>query len=191
MIHTNIHDIIKNRRSVFPAQYNDVPVSKEFIKLLLDHANWAPTHRLTQPWRFKVVQGEVKDKLGEFLSNTYTDITPDADFSPFKHKKIFNNCKSASAMIAICMQRDPKERIPEWEEIASTAMAVQNMWLLCSAHGVGCYWSSPKLINYMHDFFDFEEGERCLGFFYLGNYDLEENLISKRSPIEDKTEWLD
>ncbi len=186
----NINEIIRGRRSIFPPQYNEKPVSKEFIKMLLENANWAPTHRLTQPWRFKIVQNEAKDRLGTFLSDTYTDITTDQDFSPFKHKKIISNCKAASAIIAICMQRDAKARIPEWEEIASTAMAVQNMWLTCTAHKVGCYWSSPKLINYMDDFFDFEEGERCLGFLYLGHYDQDEEIQSKRDAIDNKVEWL-
>ncbi len=190
MIDQHINDVIRNRRSIFPAQYNDKPVSNEFIKMLLENANWAPTHRLTQPWRFKVLQGDAKGRLGTFLSDTYTDITADDDFSPFKHKKIINNCKSSSAIIVICMQRDPKERIPEWEEISSTAMAVHNMWLTCSANKIGCYWSSPKLIGYMDDFLDLEDGERCLGFFYIGNYDQEEDLTSKRDAIESKVKWL-
>ncbi len=190
MIKTDINEIIRSRRSIFPVQYNDKPVSKAFIEAILENANWAPTHRLTQPWRFKVVQGGAKDRFGTFLADTYTDITSDDDFSPFKHKKILNNCKLASAVIAICMQRDPKERIPEWEEIASTAMAVQNMWLTCAANGVGCYWSSPVLIKYIGDFFDLEEGERCLGFFYLGNYNMDEDISSKRDPMESKIEWM-
>ncbi|WP_034240929.1 nitroreductase family protein [Aquimarina atlantica] len=191
MFKTDINEIIRRRRSVFPAQYNEKNVSKELINMLLENANWAPTHKLTQPWRFKVVEGEAKDRLGAFLSDTYTDITSDEDFSAFKYNKIINNCKSASAIIAICMQRDPKERVPEWEEVASTAMAVQNMWLTCTANDIGCYWSSPKLINYMGDFFDFEEGERCLGFFYLGYYDEDEKNTSKREPIASKVQWIE
>jgi len=185
----DLNQIIKERRSVFPAQYNDKPVTKEFIEILLENANWAPTHRLTEPWRFKIVQGEAKNRLGAFLSDTYTDITPDETFSPFKYKKINDTCKLASAIIVICMQRDPKERVPEWEEVAATAMAVQNMWLTCTAYGVGCYWSSPTLIAYMNGFFDLEEGERCLGFLYLGNYDIETSLSSKRNSIADKVIW--
>ncbi|WP_299214706.1 nitroreductase [uncultured Aquimarina sp.] len=186
-----LNQIIRERRAIFPSQYNDKPVSKEFIKVLLKNANWAPTHRLTEPWRFKIVQGEAKDRLGVFLSDTYTDITPEESFSPFKHKKIMNKCASASAIIVICMQRDPKERVPEWEEVAATAMAVQNMWLTCAANEVGCYWSSPALIKYMNEFFEFEEGERCLGFLYLGNYDKNEVVNSKRNSIEEKVEWHD
>jgi len=169
-MHKNIEALIKNRRSIFPPQYNDVPITKEFIQLLLENANWAPSHRLTEPWRFKIIREQSKEAFGNFLADTYTDITPDSEFSVFKHKKIRANCTSASAIIAICMQRDPKERIPEWEEIASTAMAVQNMWLTC---------------------FEFEEGERCLGFFYLGNYNKELDFSSKRNPISDKTKWME
>ncbi|MBW1294413.1 nitroreductase family protein [Aquimarina litoralis] len=186
-----LNQLIRERRSVFPAQYNDQPVSKEFIKRLLENANWAPTHRLTEPWRFKVVRGEAKDRLGVFLSDTYTDITPEESFSPFKHKKIKNNCSLASAIIVICMQRDQKERVPEWEEIASTAMAVQNMWLTCAANSIGCYWSSPALIQYMGEFFDLEEGEKCLGFLYVGNYDKEDDISSKRTNIDEKVVWMD
>lgn len=184
-----INQIIQNRRAVFPAQYNDKPVSKEFIKILLQNANWAPTHKLTEPWRFKVVHGDSKERLAIFLSDTYTDITPDDAFSPFKYKKIQNNCAAASYMIAICMQRDPKERVPEWEEVAATAMAVQNMWLTCAANDIGCYWSSPGLIEYMDQFFELAEGERCLGFLYVGNYDKEEGVSSKRTGIDSKVEW--
>ncbi|WP_298317991.1 nitroreductase [uncultured Aquimarina sp.] len=186
-----LNQIIRERRAIFPSQYNDKPVSKEFIKILLENANWAPTHRLTEPWRFKVLQGEAKDRLGTFLSDTYTDITPEESFSPFKHKKIKDKCTAASSIIVICMQRDPKERVPEWEEIAATAMAVQNMWLTCTANEVGCYWSSPALIKYMNEFFEFEEGERCLGFLYLGNYNKDKTLNSKRNSIEEKVEWHD
>ncbi|GAA0717565.1 hypothetical protein GCM10009430_14640 [Aquimarina litoralis] len=186
-----LNQIIRERRAIFPAQYNDQPVSEELIKVLLENANWAPTHRLTEPWRFKVIRGAAKDRLGTFLSDTYTDITPEDSFSPFKHKKIKNNCSLASAIIAICMKRDDKERVPEWEEIAATSMAVQNMWLTCAAHHVGCYWSSPGFIKYMDEFFDFEEGEKCLGFLYLGNYEDDDSISSKRSPMEDKVIWLD
>jgi len=186
-----LNQVIRGRRAVFPAQYNDQPISKEFIEVLLKNANWAPTHRLTEPWRFKIIQGGAKERLGDFLSDTYTDITSDESFSPFKHKKIKNNCRMAGVIIAICMQRDPKERVPEWEEIAATAMAVQNMWLTCAAHEVGCYWSSPALIGYMDQFFDFEEGEQCLGFLYIGNYDKDEEITSKRRSIEDKITWYD
>jgi nitroreductase len=100
------------------------------------------------------------------------------------------NPQRSGAVIAICLQRDPAESLPEWEEIAAMAMAVQNMWLCCTEMGIGCYWSSPGLIQYMDEFFDLKEGEKCMGFFYMGRYD-GEILEMTRGPIEDKVVWMD
>jgi len=88
------------------------------------------------------------------------------------------------------MQRDPNNSIPEWEEIASTSMAVQNMWLTCTANNVGCYWSSPKSIEKIGDLINLKDGERCLGFFYLGYYDKNEKVLSKRDSIEKRVDWI-
>lgn len=183
-----IYETIKKRRAVFPALYNQKPISKENILQVLEAANWAPTHKRTEPWRFKVLQGESLTKLGLFLAEKYK-VTSD-NFSEFQYNKLRENPTKAACIIAICMQRDPKESIPEWEEIASTAMAVQNMWLLCTEMNIGAYWSSPGLIKQMHEFFDFAQGEKCLGFFYMGNYDEELPQGFRKSDIGDKTVWL-
>lgn len=183
-----IFDLIKNRRSIFPAQYIEKPIAKSDIERILEAGNWAPNHRKTEPWRFKVIQGDKQSQLGQFLSNTYIDITPKP--KQLKAKKLIENPKKAGAIIAICMQRDPMESVPEWEEIAATAMAVQNMWLCCTEMGIGCYWSSPSLITYMNEFLPMNEGEKCLGFFYMGYYE-GELTEQVRKPIGDKTVWLD
>jgi len=182
-----IEEIIKNRRSVFPAQYNSEAINKETIQKILEIANYAPTHKKTEPWRFKVMQGEKLADLGQFLADKYKATVE--SFSEFKFKKLQENPTKANCVIAICMQRDPKESIPEWEEIAATAMAVQNMWLTASHFGIGAYWSSPGLIKYMDEFFTLKAGEKCLGFFYMGNYS-EKDLEADRTPIDTKVEWL-
>ena len=181
-------DIIKKRRSVFPAQYSDKPVSKETIEMLLEAANWAPNHKKTEPWRFKVLMGNSKDALGTFLANKYQEVEERP--KKIKIKKLMENPSRAGAIIAICMQRDANKSLPEWEELAATAMAVQNMWLCCTEMNLGCYWSSPGLIKYMDEFFDLNDGEKCLGFFYLGHYD-EELPEGIRKPSADKVEWME
>jgi nitroreductase len=182
-----IHDLIKKRRSVFPAQYNDKPITRDILEQVLEAANWAPTHKRTEPWRFRVLQGKALEQLGKFLQTKYLQTVPEP--KQFKAKKLLENPQKAGAIIAICMQRDLQERVPEWEEIAATAMAVQNMWLQCTDLGIGAYWSSPGLIRYMDAFFDLSEGERCLGFFYMGHYN-EHPEPGPRSPISEKTVWV-
>ncbi|WP_350284696.1 nitroreductase [uncultured Croceitalea sp.] len=183
-----IFDLIKKRRSVFPVQYNDRSIAKGDIEKILEAANWAPNHKKTEPWRFKVLTGDAKVKLGDFLSKKYeeTETKP----KQIKIKKLQENPKKAAAIIAICMQRDPNESLPEWEELAATAMAVQNMWLCCTELGIGSYWSSPGLIKHMDAFFEMNEGEKCLGFFYMG-YSDETPMEAARRPIEEKVVWMD
>jgi len=183
-----VFELIKKRRSVFPAQYNGKPIAKEEIEKLLEAANWAPNHKKTEPWRYKVMMGNSKAELGKFLAHKYQEV--DARPKQVKINKLIENPKKAGAIIAICMQRDPNESIPEWEEIAATAMAVQNMWLAATEMGIGSYWSSPGLIKYMDEFFDLNQGEKCLGFFYLG-YSDEIITMGERKPIADKVEWID
>lgn len=181
-------DTIKNRRAVFPAQYNNQPITKEEILNILESANWAPTHKRTEPWRFKVFHGVSQIALGKFISETYKQTTE--NFSEFTYNKFMDNPVKAGCVIAICMQRDPKESIPEWEEIAATAMAVQNMWLTAHDMGIGAYWASPGILKYMDKFIQMEDGEQCLGFFYLGKYDDELPEGTRKSTIEEKTVWV-
>jgi nitroreductase len=183
-----ITEIIQSRRAVFPVQYNSESISKEEIQHILEAANWAPTHRRTEPWRFKVIQGEHKAKFAHFLAETYKARAE--HFSEFKYKKYQDNPQKAACIIAICMQRDPSEAIPEWEEIAATAMAVQNMWLTAHSMKIGAYWGSPGVIKYMNDFLPMAPGERCLGFFYMGKYDGQLPEGVRNSTMEKKTVWL-
>ena len=183
-----IENLIRNRRSVFPPQYNGTPIRRETLERILQAANWAPTHKRTEPWRFYVMQGKKKEALGRFLQEKYRESDPQP--KEFKARKLLNNPLQSGAVIAICMQRDPQERLPEWEEVAATAMAVQNMWLVCTALGIGCYWSSPGLIRHMDAFLPMSEGERCLGFLYMGYYD-GDAPEGTRTPWQEKVTWLE
>ena len=183
-----IEALIRRRRSVFPQQYNDRPISRETLEQLVEAANWAPTHKKTEPWRFKVLhEAGSREKLGAFLRDKY--LATDAKPQQFKANKLHSNPVKSAAVIAICMQRDPNEGLPEWEELAAVAMAVQNMWLTCTELGIGAYWSSPGVIKHMGEFFTLQPGERCLGFFYMGYYD-QQPPESARRPVSEKTVWL-
>ncbi|MEQ8241004.1 MAG: nitroreductase [Cyclobacteriaceae bacterium] len=184
-----LHQLIRGRRSVYPPQYLDKVIPDQLIKNMLENANWAPTHRLTQPWRFKVIKGAARKKFGTFMAEKYRSMTNIAQFSIVKYEKFKTNPQKAGAIIAICMQRDPKERVPEWEEVAATAMAVQNIWLTASAYGIGAYWSSPGMIQHFSEFSPLESGESCIGLFYMGYYQ-PVNAKPPRTPIEDKVEWI-
>lgn len=186
----NINHLIQNRKSIFPQSYIDKDIPKETIEQILMNADRAPNHKLTQPWRFKIIRGEKRKALGTFLAETYKKHTPEHLFIPKKYEKNLLKAQQANCIIALNMQRNLANKVPEWEEIAALAMAVQNMHLTCTAYGIGCYWGSATgLREYMGDFFDLKEGERNLGFLYMGYYQ-NEPPVSKRTPLDHKVEWL-
>jgi len=182
-----ILDLIMSRRSIMPNQFNNFLIDDKDIKQILEAANWAPTHKKTEPWRYKVLKNQTKDDFGKFLGQKYQESTP--KFSKFKYNNLIEKTKKSSAIILICMQRDPNESLPEWEEIASVSMSVQNMWLMATNLKIGAYWSSPKLINSIGEFIPLNEGESCLGIFYMGKYD-NQKIFRNPRPIDDKVKWF-
>ncbi len=182
--------IIRERRSIYPPTYTDQIVENHIIEEMLENANYAPTHRLTEPWRFKVIAGDKREGLGELLGTYYRSVTTAETFKESKHQRLLEKARRSSHIIAICMQRDEAERVPEWEEVAAVAMAVQNMWLTATAHNVGAYWSSPGVINSeaCHHFLHLKASERCLGFLFLGYHNMPK-AAPKRTPMASKVEW--
>lgn len=185
--------LLRERRSVYPNMYSDEPVADEVVQEMLENANWAPTHRLTEPWRFVVFKGEGLKKLAAFQSELYRELSTKAGtFDEAKFEKLAKKPLLASHIIAIGMKRDPKASVPEVEEVASVAAAVQNMYLTATAHGIGCYWGSGG-ITYKPEAFEFfglEEGDQLLGFLYVGNLKSDKWPAGRRKPIADKVTWV-
>ncbi|NQX92124.1 MAG: nitroreductase [Flavobacteriales bacterium] len=189
---SEITSVIKDRRSVRPEQYTNRKVHREIVEDVLNNAIWAPSHGLTQPWRFKVFMEEGLQKLIQGLPELYEKLTPADSFNPKKKEKIADRPKLSSVIIAICMEREEAERIPEIEEVEAVACAVQNMYLTCTAYGIGGFWSSPKFVytQEMNEFLGLGEKDKCLGFFYMGYPEIEWPK-GHRKPIEYVTEWIE
>lgn len=188
MIHTELNNLIRKRRSVFPPVFNNKEISREVIMQILENANWAPTHKFTEPWRFKILRGGTLPRLADFLVEDYKIHTPIDQQSAMKLKKMAENPLRSACVIVICLKRH--QDLPEWEEVAAVSMAVQNMWLTCTAMDIGSYWSSPGAIKRMGEFLELAEDEKCLGLFYMGYTDMP-LPEGKRKPIADKVVWIE
>lgn len=189
---SEIKALIEDRRTIHPEFFSGRKVSPEIVKELLDAAKWAPTHRYTQPWHFKVFMGDGIRRLAEFQSDAYRERTAEGSFDQEKFAKLRERPLLASAIIGICMKRDEAERDPEVEELASVAMAVQNMMLVAAAHGIGAFWSSGG-ITYtpeMHRFMGLGEKDRFLGQLYLGYPKDGWPKKTRRKPQEYYSEWI-
>lgn len=182
-----LFDIIKKRRSVNPLQYSDEPISEDEMNQILESANWAPNHKRTEPWRFKVIQGKARQRFAEFMVKKYMDNTPADNQSERKKMDMIDKCNLSHTIVLLNMSASGL--LPEWEELAATSMAVQNMWLMCTALGIGSYWSSPSLITQMQEFVPMEDNEKCLGIFYMGK--LKSNLLEGiRKPASEKIQFI-
>ena len=188
---SEITEVIKNRRTIYPEFYSDRKIHQEQIEVILNNAIWAPTHGQTQPWQFHVFTEKGLGTLSDFLCETYKN---EADqYSDIKYQKLKNRPLLARAVIAVSLKREPTSRILEMEEIEAVACAIQNMSLTCTAWGLGSFWSTPKLIytEKMSKFLGLENDDKCLGLFYIG-YVKEDYEWPKgqRKPIEYITKWV-
>ncbi len=188
---SEITALIKDRRTIYPEFYSDRKVHKEQIDTILNSAIWAPNHGMTQPWRFKVFMDEGKQKLANFLEEMYVTHIPKERQTDIKRARMQNRPAAASAIIAVCMERQASEKIPEIEEVMAVACAVQNMYLTCTAYGLGGFWSTPKFMSLTdtNEFLGLGEKDKCLGFFYIG-YPSTDWPKGQRKPIEYVTEWI-
>jgi len=170
----NLNEIIKNRRATPPRFLAKTEISKEVIQQLLENANWAPTHKNTEPWRFKVYNGESKQKLAnEIYLLLIKKVAEGEPLNSQKIDKFKDALERVPVAIAIIFEKDAAERVPEWQEIAAVSMAVQNMWLSATSEGLGAFWSTPEFLPLLNDVVEIQSGQKLLGFFYVGQIAME------------------
>lgn len=179
---------IKTRRSVYPISYIQKPINKAVLVELLECADQAPTHKMTEPWRFFIFRDNGLVRLADELAAIYKNTTPEDLFLQKKSDAIRDKVLQSGAVIAICLHETGK--VPKWEEIAAVASSVQNLSLAAAAYGIGSYWSTPTLIQEFGSFLNLAENESCIGLFYMG-YHLEEPRYGNRRSLESKLTWIE
>ncbi len=186
-----INDVIRSRRSVFPDQLEaGKPVDDAIIHEILTNATWAPNHGKQEPWQFTVFSGEGLQKLADFQADLYKQESG-PNFKQITYDKLLANPLKASHVIALGMKRSTNPNIPEVEDVAAVACAVQNIYLSVTAYGLGGYWTSGGVTYKPNakEFFGLGENDKLLGFFYIGHVALP-TTGGSRAPIEQKTTWV-
>lgn len=187
-----INQLMRNRRSVFPNDYTGEKVDDAIIHQLLENANWAPTHKLTEPWRFVVFSGEGLKKLAAFQSECYKQVTTaKGTFQEDRYQGLRTKPMESSHIIAVGMKRDEKNSIPEWEELGAVFCAIENMYLTATAYGIGCYLSTGGITGFEEakSYFGLGKEDKLLGFFNIGIPNNAQRL-GKRRPIIEKVKWV-
>lgn len=193
LIQEEINNVIANRRSVFQQNYTNERVDDAIVKQMLENANWAPTHKFTEPWRFIVYTRDGLKRLGEQQAAVYKKVTEaDGTFKEERYQNLVTKSLQSSHIIAVGMKRDKNRSIPEIEEIGAVFCAVENMHLTAAAYGVGAYLSTGGITYFEEakEIFGLEKEDKLIGFFHIGipKTNLPEG---RRKPIDEKVKWID
>lgn len=187
---SEITDLIRHRRTIFPKDYTDRLVQREMVERVIANGTWAPNHGMTQPWRFTVFTGDARKALSTFLGEEYTRLTPPEKFLQKKCDNVTQRPLQSTVVVGLGLERDPNGKISEREEIQACACAVQNMYLTATAYGLGAFWATGAALtgDGMRRFLRLPDNGLALGLFYMG-YPSVEWPKGYRKPLENVVQW--
>jgi F420 biosynthesis protein FbiB-like protein len=146
---SNLHDVIRQRRSV--RKYLSKEVPRELVLEVLEAAGWAPSAHNSQPWRFIIMEDhEIKQKLSKKLADEWA-----ADFvkeglivDPKLRIEREERFAKAPALILACLTMDGLRKFPDEQRqsverdlaVESLGAGLQNLLLAAHATGLGACW---------------------------------------------------
>lgn len=185
-------EAIRGRRSV--GRVKAEPIAVELIKQILEAGNWAPSHHMTEPWRFFVMTGAGRNILAEAYADIAAESLPattDAEkLAAFRAKHSVKAFR-APLVIAVAVSPSTDKHISRIEDFAAAHAAVQNMLLMAHALGLASIWRSgePMYHPRMQQAFDLQKDEQLVALLYIGIPDMSLGE-GQRRPTEEKTTWL-
>ena len=184
----DVFEAIRNRHS--QGKVKQDPVPRELIEKLLSAAVQAPNHYKVRPWRFVVLTGDARDKLGDVFAASQHDRHPD---SP---QEAFDKCRAlplrAPVLIAVGVDKPTEAKVLEIENICAVATACQNLLLAAHALGLGAKWRTGEWARdaKVKAFLGFEPDQHIAAFIYVG-YPEFAAVYEPRPSFEDRTVWME
>ena len=105
------------------------PVPRETLEELFELARWAPSHNLTNPWRFRVVGPEARTALKEAAG-------------PEGAAKLD---RAPTLVVASVVQTD--DPVQNEEDLLATGVACYIVLLGATARGLASYWRTPGVLR--------------------------------------------
>jgi nitroreductase len=185
-----LKDIIEGRRTTKSNLMNGKSIDGSIVIKLLSLANWAPTHGLTEPWRFIIYKGEAGIKFCEEHAELYKEHMAADKYLQPTYDKLLHYADKASHTIVVYCKHGMNPKIPLIEDICSTACALQNVLLGAETLGIAAYWSTGGMVHYasMKDHLKLGAEDVVIGVLYLGYAD-EKKVGKRKTGIEEKIVW--
>jgi nitroreductase len=142
----SLADCIRTRRTVM--NYTGESVPHDALEKWLELACCAPNHRMSQPWRFAVLNQSAITRLGTFLKNEPTiAAVPDPEKGAAKLAKLLERLSTIGALIQVTWVRSSNAAV-DLEDHAAASAAVQNLLLAAHADGWASFWSTNPALGH-------------------------------------------
>ncbi len=137
---------IRTRRTV--KDFTGAALDRPTLDHLLELVRWAPTHRLTQPWRCAVLDQAAIRRLAAFMQGEPAiAAVPDPAKGAAKLAKLLERLPTLGALIQVTWVRDANPAL-DLEEHAAASAALQNLLLGATALGLGSFWSTNPALGH-------------------------------------------
>ncbi len=184
----DVIEAIHTRQSI--GKVKPDPVPRELIERLLSAAVQAPNHHKVRPWRFVVMTGAARERLGETMVNSLRVRAPEATGEALMKERA--RPLRAPIVIAVAVDKPSIPKAVEIENVCAVAAAIQN--LLLAAHGLGlaAMWRTGAAATdpAVKTFLGFAPDQHLIGFIYIGYAESAPNPPARPS-FEDRTVWME
>lgn len=166
------------------------PVPHAVIEHLLAAAVQAPNHHKVRPWRFVVLTGAAREKLGAVMAASLQRLQPDLPESALEIERA--KALRAPLLIAVGVDQPDDPRVVEIENICAAAAAAQNLLLAAHALGLGAIWRTGAAATdpAVKDFLGFAPEQHIIAIIYIG-YPDGDRPLPQRPSFEERTVWME
>jgi nitroreductase len=161
-------DLLSTRRSVAPHLLGDPGPTDAELEALLTIAVRVPDHGRLTPWRFVVIEGDARHRIGETIAAAFRADQPDADDGRVAQER--NRLARAPTVVAVVSRARPHVKIPEWEQALSAAAVCMTLVVAANAMGFATSWLTEwyAFDRRVLDALGLEPEERIAGFVHIG-----------------------
>lgn len=182
----SVYQAIHSRR--MNNEFSDVVPDRGALQRMLDAAVWAPNHRLTNPWRFFVLEkgGEKRAEVAQLAYDNQFARSANHEHADGSRQRVLD----APALIYVYSVPADSEEMTQ-ENYAAACCAVQNLLLAAVAEGLAGDWSTgnttrhPQLAKTLGG----ESDWTMVGALFIGQPS--RPSASVRAPSDEVTAWLD
>lgn len=167
------------------------PIPRRMIQKLLDAGNQAPNHHRVRPWRFFVLTGAARERLGDVMVASQRERQPDLPSEAYEKTRA--SPMRAPVVIAVGVdQPAPDSRIIEIENVAAASAACQNILLAAHELGLGAMWRTGASARdpQVKAFLGLSPEQHLIAFIYVG-FPKGEVKQTERPAVDDRVVWME